>query len=75
VTNDPEEAARLVALGSPVVLVGKDEEVLATALARCTDRGQRERFLGVMVGDPDDQGVAAAALEMAGELWRWAEQG
>jgi hypothetical protein len=28
-----------------------------------------------MVGDPDDPVVAAAAAEMAGELWPWAGPG
>jgi hypothetical protein len=72
VVVDPEEAERLVAEGLPVVLVGKDPYVLGKAAASAPDGVGRERWLAVMVGDPEDPTVMAAAREMAGELWPWA---
>jgi hypothetical protein len=73
VTADPEEASRLVAGGTPVVLVGEDGERLGRGLCRSPDEGRRERLLGVMVGPPGAPDVAAAALEMASELWPWSD--
>jgi hypothetical protein len=72
VTSEPEEAARCVDEGSPVVLVGDDAEELGRLTRTSSDEGARERFLGVMVGDPGDPQVRAAAEEMAAELWQWA---
>ena len=74
VTNDCRKAAKLAAEGSPVVLVASGPAMLAGALAASADRGGRERFLAVMVGDLADPSVAAAAAEMAAELWPWAER-
>jgi hypothetical protein len=71
VTEVPEEAARLVAQGTPVVLVAEDAGALGEALAGAQDRDSHERLLGVMVG-PSGPGTTAAAAEMAGELWPWA---
>jgi hypothetical protein len=75
VTNDPDKAAKSVANGSPVVLVGPDAGALGAALATSPDRDRRERLLGVMVGEASDPAVMAAAAEMAGELWPWAGGG
>jgi hypothetical protein len=72
VTEVPEEAARLVAQGTPVVLVGEDAGALGEAVAGAQDQGSHERLLGVMVGGPSSPATAAAAAEMAGELWPWA---
>jgi hypothetical protein len=72
VTDVPEEALRLVAQATPVVLVGEDAAALGEAVAGAPDRDGRECLLGVMVGDPSSPGTAAAAAEMAGELWPWA---
>ena len=72
VVGDPAEAARIVAGGSPVVLVSRDPSALSAAVASAPDDAGRERLLAVMVGDLEDPGVVAAALEMAGELWPWA---
>ena len=71
-TEVPEEAARLVAQGTPVVLVGEDAGALGEAVAAAQDRDSHERLLGVMVGGPTSPGTVAAAAEMAGELWPWA---
>jgi hypothetical protein len=73
VTSDPDEAARAVAAGAPVVLVGKDAAALGEAVSSSPDQGQRERLLAVVVGDPDDPAVMLAAQEMAAELWQWAK--
>jgi hypothetical protein len=75
VTADPDEAARLVATGSPVVLVGASPTALAAAVSTSGDNGGRQRLLAVMVGDPEDPAVMAAAGEMAGELWPSAGDG
>jgi len=72
VTESPAEASRLVAEGTPVVLLGKDAAALGEAVAGAADRDSHERLLGVMVGDPSSPGTGAAAAEMAGELWPWA---
>jgi len=72
VTSDFEEAARLVASGRPVVLVGADANALGRFLAASTDEAARERLAGVLVGDPADPTVVEAAREMAAELWPWA---
>jgi len=72
VTDVPEEASRLVAQAAPVVLVGEDAAALGEAVAAAPDRDGQECLLGVMVGDPRSPGTAAAAAEMAGELWPWA---
>jgi hypothetical protein len=72
VTSDHAEALRLVADGTPVVLVvpgGDGAHALGRSLPGAPDAGSRERLLAVMVGDPSDPGVAAAAVEMAAELW------
>jgi hypothetical protein len=68
VTDDPTLAAGLAAEGTPVVLVGADAAGLGAVLATAPDRDGRERLLAVMVGDPGDPAVAAAAAEMAAEL-------
>lgn len=74
VTDDPGEASRLVAEGTPAVLVGEDASALGEVVACAPDRERPERLLGVMVGDPSNPGVIAAAAEMAGELWPWARE-
>jgi hypothetical protein len=50
------------------VLVGEDATSLGAVIAAAPDRDGRERLLAVMVGDPGDEGVWAAAMEMAAEL-------
>jgi hypothetical protein len=78
VTSDHAEALRLVAEGTPVVLVipgGDGAQALGRSLAGAPDAGGRERLLAVLVGDPTDPAVVAAAQEMAGELWPWAGPG
>jgi hypothetical protein len=72
VTESAEVAGESVAEGKPVVLVSEDAVALGEALAGAPDRGCHERFLAVMVGDPSGAATAAAAGEMAGELWPWA---
>jgi hypothetical protein len=72
VTESAEVASRLAAGGTPVVLVGGDAVVLGEALAGAPDKDNHERLVGVMVGDPAHPATAAAAAEMAGELWPWA---
>jgi hypothetical protein len=72
VTDSVEAASRLAADGTPVVLVGEDAAVLGEALAGAPDRDNHERLLAVMVGDPSGAATAAAAAEMASELWPWA---
>ena len=49
VTDLPEEASRLVAQATPVVLVGEDAAALGEAVARAPDRDSQECLLGVMV--------------------------
>jgi hypothetical protein len=49
----------------PVVLVGADAELLA----RVRRRQQVYRRVAIMVGEPDDPEVRAAAVAMAGELF------
>ena len=71
-TDRAEVASRLAADGTPVVLVGEDAAALGEALVVAPDRDAHERLLGVMVGDPSGPATAAAAAEMAGELWPWA---
>ncbi|HTW07925.1 MAG TPA: hypothetical protein VME46_10460 [Acidimicrobiales bacterium] len=71
-TSNPAEAARLVAGGTPVVLVGRDALALGAAALASADEQKRERLLAVLVGDPSDPVVMAAAAEMAAELWPWA---
>ena len=71
-TDNAEVAGASVAEGKPAVLVGGDAVALGEALAGAPDRGSHERLLAVMVGDPSDAATAAAAAEMAGELWPWA---
>lgn len=56
--------------GTPVVLVGADAAALGAVLAAAPDRDGRPRLLAVMVGDPGDAAVRAAAVEMAAELGR-----
>ncbi len=70
VTDDPAQAVRSVTGGRPVVLVSPDAAALGAVLAGAADRGGRRRLLAVMVGDPDDPAVRAAAEEMASELAR-----
>ena len=88
VTDNREEAARLVASGAPVVLVGPDAEALGRAMASEGAAGARggdtgsgvvvaggsagRCLLAVLVGDLSDPSVAAAAEEMAAELFPWA---
>jgi hypothetical protein len=61
-----------VAEGTPVVLVGDEAGSLGEAVAGSPDAHSHERLLAVMVGDRADPATAAAAAEMAGELWPWA---
>jgi len=70
VAVDAAEAARLVAEGTPTVLVGQDGQAVGEVVARAQDKD--ERLLAVMVGDPSRPATAVAAAEMAGELWPWA---
>jgi len=72
VTADVAEALRVVAAGSPAVLVGEDAESLARVLKSAPDLQRRERLLGIFAGEPADPMVTTAAAEMAEELWRWA---
>ena len=72
VTTDVAEASRCVSDGTPTVLVSEDGAAVGRALRSSPDEGARERLLGVLIGDPDDPAVRAAAEEMAGELWPWA---
>ncbi len=71
VISDPSEAARVAASGEPVVLVGKDASALGATVSSAADNAGRERLLAVMVGDPEDPAVKAAASEMASELFPW----
>jgi hypothetical protein len=100
VTDNPGEAAQLVAGGTPVVLVGHDAAALGRFAASFMPAGsagggsaggrggsgsaggrggqdgsspvkERGCLLGVLVGDLSDPAVAAAAAEMASELWPW----
>jgi hypothetical protein len=62
------------------VLVGEDAEALGRACRGLSGRGGppgagRHRLMGVLVGDPASPAVAAAAAEMASELWQWARPG
>lgn len=66
-TAEPEEAARLVAAGTPVVLVGESAVDLGRQVRET--REAREGLLAVMLGASGDPAVQAAALEIAGELW------
>ena len=68
-TASPAEALAVMAAGSPVVLVGPEAEALGAVLQAAPDRQGRERLLAVLVGDPGDPAVMAAAREMAAELW------
>ncbi len=68
VTDDPKEATRLAAEGTPVVLIGEDAAGLGAVLRAAPDRDGRERLVAVMVGPPADPAVAAAAAAMAAEL-------
>ena len=54
--GDPSEAARVVAGGEPVVLVGKDASAVGATVSSAVDNAGRERLLAVMVGDPEDPG-------------------
>jgi hypothetical protein len=72
ITECPGEASRLAAEGTPALLVGGDAAALGEVVAVAPDRDSHERLLAVMVGDPSSPGTAAAAAEMAGELWPWA---
>jgi hypothetical protein len=69
VTSDRAEASRLVARGTPAVLVGEDAQALGHLIASSCEEDAHERLLAVMVGDPADPVVAGAAHEMAAELW------
>ena len=71
VISDPREAARVAASGEPVVLVGKDASAMGATVSSAADNAGRERLLAVMVGDPEDPAVKAAASEMASELFPW----
>jgi hypothetical protein len=72
VTSEVAEAARLVAGGTPAVLVGADAAALGEAVRASPDEAANKRLLGVMVGDSSEPAVMAAAAEMAAELWPWA---
>ena len=74
VTNDPEEAARLVAGGTLVVLVGPDALALGRLAAGTAGTASTagKCLLAVLVGDLSDPAVSEAASEMATELWPWA---
>ena len=71
VISDPSEAARVAAGGEPVVLVGKDASAVGATVSSAADNAGRERLLAVMVGDPEDPALKAAAREMASELFPW----
>lgn len=74
VTRSPHEAARLVVLGTPVVLVGEEAESLTAdhgtvhALSGCDPPG----LVAVMIG-PAGPALDAAVCEMAMELFPWAD--
>jgi hypothetical protein len=72
VTSEVAEAARLVAGGTPAVLVGADAAALGEAVRASPDEADNKRLLGVMVGGSSEPAVMAAAGEMAAELWPWA---
>ncbi|HEX3425127.1 MAG TPA: hypothetical protein VHT30_03280 [Acidimicrobiales bacterium] len=61
-----EVAAALVDQGAQVVLYGNRPQELAAAVGRLEESGGR---VAVLVGDPDDPEVVAAALAMARELF------
>ena len=63
VTADPAEAVAAVAGGGTAVLI-----VPANGLAPILPAASPARSLAVMVGDPADPAVWAAATEMEGEL-------
>ncbi len=67
-TDDPTQARRLAGEGTPVLLIGADAAGLGAVLATAPDRDRRERLMAVMVGEPGDPAVQAAAAEMAAEL-------
>ena len=69
-TKGPAGISGFVANVTPTVFVGEDAARLGRALAAVPQNGQC--LVGVMVGDPEDPVVSAAAAEMAGELWPWA---
>jgi len=75
VTNDPNEGSDFVAKGTPTVLVGEDAAALGQAIVAAPQDGGGRCLLAVMIGDLGDPVVAAAAAEMAGELWPWAGTG
>ena len=54
-----------------MVLVGKDASAVGATVSSAVDNAGRERLLAVMVGDPEDPAVMAAAREMASELFPW----
>ena len=57
----------------PVVLVGEDAVALGRSPGWGTGPGiTMSASSAVMVGDPSWPATAAAAAEMAGELWPWA---
>lgn len=64
--TDVEVAATLVGEGSHVVLYGDRPEVLAAAVIRLEGSTGR---VAVLVGDPTDPAVVAAAVAMAAELF------
>lgn len=72
-TKGPAGISGFVANLTPTVLVGADAARLGRVLSAVPRDGQC--LVGAMVGDPDDPVVAAAAAEMAGELWPWAGPG
>ena len=55
-----------------MVLVTDDAERAGVLLVGAPDESSHTKLLGLMVGDPEDPRVQAAAAEMAGELWPWA---
>jgi hypothetical protein len=67
---DPASAAAVVDRGGKVVLCGIDGEALAaTAAALGLVPGRPASRVGVLVGDPADDRVRAAASAMARELF------
>jgi|GEM_PF-6240787 hypothetical protein len=80
VTADPAQAARWVASGTPVVLVGTDPVELGRFMSSVACSSSSERagpqearscLVAVLVGDLANPDVARAAAEMAAEMWPW----
>lgn len=68
-TADYSEAARLVAAGTPAVLMAPATVELGRLLARSAGAGPSALRVAFMAGQATDPEVLDAAAEMAGELW------